>query len=176
MAIIGLWGEAVLGLEEQGTVSKSRVALVRCDTYDDNQVYEAIRSGLDLLGGVSRFVKPGERIVLKPNVLIGSKPDKSVTTHPSVFKAVGRLFKEAGASVSYGDSPSFGKCEPNMRKSGLKDVGDELGLSVADFDSGRPVSHKDAAALRIARQSFAKKIDSSIRYQFYTTQSAPRQE
>ncbi len=129
-------------------MNRSKVALIRCDTYDDDKVYEAIRSGLDLLGGISQFAKPGERIVLKPNVLIGSKPEKSVTTHPAVFKAVGRLFKEAGASVSYGDSPSFGKCEPNMRKSGLKEVGDELGLSVADFDSGRSVSHKDALLVK----------------------------
>jgi uncharacterized protein (DUF362 family)/Pyruvate/2-oxoacid:ferredoxin oxidoreductase delta subunit len=129
-------------------MNKSRVALVRCDTYDGEKVYEAIRSGLDLLGGISQFAKPGERIVLKPNVLIGSKPEKSVTTHPAVFKAVGKLFKEAGVSVSYGDSPSFGKCVPNMRKSGLKEVGDELGLSVADFDSGRPLSHKDALLVK----------------------------
>ena len=129
-------------------MNKSKVALVRCDTYDDEKVYESIRSGLNLLGGVAQFAKPGERIVLKPNVLMGSKPEKSVTTHPAVFKALGRLIKEIGASVSYGDSPSFGKCEPNMRKSGLKEIGDELGLSVADFDSGRSVSHKNALLVK----------------------------
>jgi uncharacterized protein (DUF362 family)/ferredoxin len=129
-------------------MDKSIVALVRCDTYDEEKVDKAVRQGLDLLGGIAQFAKPGERIVLKPNVLIGSKPEKSVTTHPSVFRAVGRLFKEAGASVSYGDSPSFGKCESNIRNSGLKEVGDELGLSIADFDSGRSVSHKDALLVK----------------------------
>jgi uncharacterized protein (DUF362 family)/Pyruvate/2-oxoacid:ferredoxin oxidoreductase delta subunit len=129
-------------------MDKSKVALVRCDTYDEEKVYKAVQRGLDLLGGIAHFAKPGERIVLKPNVLIGSKPEKSVTTHPAVFRAAGRLFKEAGASVSYGDSPSFGKCEPNMRKSGLKEIGDELGLSVADFDTGRSVSHKDALLVK----------------------------
>jgi uncharacterized protein (DUF362 family)/Pyruvate/2-oxoacid:ferredoxin oxidoreductase delta subunit len=143
-----LWSKAGLDSEEQEAMNRSKVALIRCDTYDDDKVYEAIRSGLDLLGGITQFAKSGERIVLKPNVLIGSKPEKSVTTHPAVFKAVGRLLREAGASVSYGDSPSFGKCEPNMRKSGLKQVGDELGLSLADFDSGRSVGHKDALLVK----------------------------
>jgi uncharacterized protein (DUF362 family)/ferredoxin len=129
-------------------MDKSIVALVRCDTYDEEKVDKAVQQGLDLLGGIAQFAKPGERIVLKPNVLIGSKPEKCVTTHPAVFRAVGRLFKEAGASLSYGDSPSFGKCEPNMKKSGLKEIGDELGLSVADFDSGRSVSHKDALLVK----------------------------
>ncbi len=129
-------------------MNKSKVALVRCDTYDDEKVAKAVQQGLDLLGGIAQFAKPGERIVLKPNVLIGSKPEKCVTTHPAVFKAVGRLLREAGVIVSYGDSPSFGKCEPNIKKSGLKEVGDELGLSLADFDSGRTVSHKDALLVK----------------------------
>jgi uncharacterized protein (DUF362 family) len=67
-----------------------------------------------------------------------------VTTHPAVFKAVARLLQEARAKVSYGDSPAFGGCEPNMKKAGLKLVGDELGLTVADFDHGSEVSHETA--------------------------------
>lgn len=129
-------------------MNKARVIIIRCDTYADDQVLKAIQTGFDLLGGISAFVKPGERIVMKPNILIGTDPDKGVTTHPAVFRAVGKLLKDTGASVSYGDSPSFGKSEPNLRKSGIKEVGDELGFVVADFNSGRPVSHKDALLMK----------------------------
>ena len=123
---------------------RSKVALVRCDEYDAEKVYDAVRRGIELLGGISNFAKPNETIVMKPNVLIGSDPDKCVTTHPAVFKGVGRLLLEAGAEVSYGDSPSFGSCESNMRISGLKQVGEELRLTLADFDHGREISHKTA--------------------------------
>jgi uncharacterized protein (DUF362 family)/Pyruvate/2-oxoacid:ferredoxin oxidoreductase delta subunit len=129
-------------------MSKARVVIIRCDTYADDQVLSAIQKGFDMLGGVSVFAKPGERIVMKPNILIGTDPDKGVTTHPAVFRAVGKLLRDAGASVSYGDSPCFGKSEPNLRKSGIKEVGDELGFTVADFDSGRTVSHKDALLMK----------------------------
>ena len=129
-------------------MNKARVVIIRCDTYADDQVLTAIQKGFDMLGGVSVFAKPGERIVMKPNILIGTDPDKGVTTHPAVFRAVGKLLKDAGVSVSYGDSPSFGKSEPNFRKSGLKEVADELGFILADFDSGRPVSHKDALLVK----------------------------
>jgi uncharacterized protein (DUF362 family)/NAD-dependent dihydropyrimidine dehydrogenase PreA subunit len=54
------------------------------------------------------------------------------------------LLKEAGAKVSYGDSPAFGGCEFSLRRIGLKHVGDELGFTVADFDHGREISHKTA--------------------------------
>jgi uncharacterized protein (DUF362 family)/Pyruvate/2-oxoacid:ferredoxin oxidoreductase delta subunit len=129
-------------------MNKARVIVIRCETYADDQVLAAIQKGVDMLGGASLFVKPGERIVMKPNILIGTDPDKGVTTHPAVFRAVGKLLKDAGAVVSYGDSPSFGKSEPNLRKSGIKEVGDELGFTVADFDSGREVSHKDALLVK----------------------------
>jgi len=129
-------------------MNKATVVIMRCDTYADDQVIAAIQKGFDMLGGISMFAKPGERIVMKPNILIGTDPDKGVTTHPAVFRAVGRLLKDAGASVLYGDSPSFGKAEPNLKKSGLKEVGDELGFVVADFDSGRAVSHKDALLVK----------------------------
>ena len=129
-------------------MNKTKVAVVRCDTYADDKVSKAIQTGLDLLGGVSTFVKPGERIVMKPNVLIGTKPEKCVTTHPAVFKAVGKILKDAGATVYYGDSPAFGKCETNLRKAGLKQIGDELGFTLADFDSGRPVSHQDSLLVK----------------------------
>ncbi|MCX6012284.1 MAG: DUF362 domain-containing protein [Chloroflexi bacterium] len=129
-------------------MNKTRVAVIRCDTYDDDKVLKAIKRGIDLLGGISVFIKPGEKIVMKPNILIGTNPDKSVTTHPVVFRAVGKLIKDGGASVYYGDSPSFGKSEPNLKRSGLKQVGDELGFILADFDSGRPVSHKDALLVK----------------------------
>jgi len=128
--------------------NKSKVALVKCVSYDSNEVLTAVRAGLDLLGGISAFVKPCDRIVLKPNVLIGTSPNNGVTTHTSVFRAVAVLLKEAGAGVYYGDSPAFGKCEPNIRRAGLKQVGDELELELADFDFGKSVSHKNALLVK----------------------------
>ncbi|MFC1903698.1 DUF362 domain-containing protein [Chloroflexota bacterium] len=125
-------------------MKKSRVALIKCDTYDDGQVYEAVEAGINLLGGISNFIKPGERILIKPNVLIGTKPQKCVGTHPSVFKAIGTILKKAGATVSYGDSPGFGRCEGNMRRAGLKQIADELGIILADFGKGKAVTHGEA--------------------------------
>ena len=125
-------------------MKKSRVAVIKCDSYDDEKVCEAVRAGIGLLGGISGFVKSGERIVIKPNVITGTNPQKCAVTHPSVFRAVGIILKNAGAVVSYGDSPGFGKCKGNMRRAGLKPVADELGLILADFDKGKAVTHKEA--------------------------------
>jgi uncharacterized protein (DUF362 family)/NAD-dependent dihydropyrimidine dehydrogenase PreA subunit len=123
---------------------KSRVALVRCDDYDEERVYEAVSRGVALLGGVSSFVGTGEKIVLKPNILIGSNPDKCVTTHPAVVRAAGLLLQQAGARVSWGDSPGVGGLEFNARLAGIKQVADRLGFERADFAHGREVTHHAA--------------------------------
>ena len=129
-------------------MNKSTVVLIGCDTYDDEQVYEAVKAGLDLLGGILHFIKPGERIVIKPNVLFGTNPQKCVSTHPSLLKAVGRMLLEANTSVYYGDSSGFGKCEANMKKAKLKHIADELGIRLADFDKGKDVIHREALLIK----------------------------
>jgi uncharacterized protein (DUF362 family)/Pyruvate/2-oxoacid:ferredoxin oxidoreductase delta subunit len=120
-------------------VSTSKVALVHCSTYDEAEVLSAIRSGIDLLGGIAGFAAADERILLKPNVLAGDPPDRCVCTHPSVLKAVGRLVLEQTRSVCYGDSPGRGDSYSHLTSCGLAAVADELGLELADFDQGRQV-------------------------------------
>ncbi|MFC1873533.1 DUF362 domain-containing protein [Chloroflexota bacterium] len=125
-------------------MNKSKVALIKCDTYDSEKVYEAIEAGIKLLGGISNFVKEGERILIKPNVLIGTNPEKCVCTHPSVFRAVCVLLKKVEVNLSYGDSSGFGRIEANMKRAGLKQVADGMGIILADFNRGQQVSHIEA--------------------------------
>lgn len=125
-------------------MNKSKVVLIRCDTYDEDKVWRAVEEGVSILGGISCFVEQNEKIVIKPNLLFGTDPKRCVTTHPSVFKAVARLLKKARVDVYYGDSPGFGRCERHAEKAKIKQVADELSIKLADFDQGRPVSHKKA--------------------------------
>ncbi|MFA5307941.1 MAG: DUF362 domain-containing protein [Dehalococcoidales bacterium] len=127
---------------------KSRVALVACDTYDEEKVYRAVARGVGLIGGIEQFVTAGEKIVLKPNVLIGSAPEKCVCTHPAVFKAAAKIFLESGAVLSCGDSPGFGGTAAGMRTAGLKQVADELNITVADFSKGTSVSHREGRLVK----------------------------
>jgi uncharacterized protein (DUF362 family)/Pyruvate/2-oxoacid:ferredoxin oxidoreductase delta subunit len=80
------------------------VSFARCASYD--QAAEAVGRALDALGGPARFFRPGQRVLLKPNLLLDSTPDQAVTTHPEIARAVIRIARAAGAAVSVGDSPS----------------------------------------------------------------------
>lgn len=55
------------------------------------EVNRVIREGIESLGGISKFVKPGEKILLKPNLLKGAPTEKAVTTHPDFIRAVVEL-------------------------------------------------------------------------------------
>ncbi|MCK5585173.1 DUF362 domain-containing protein [Candidatus Bipolaricaulota bacterium] len=121
------------------SVNASIVAVIRCSSYDPVEVQEAVNRGLDLLGGAKVFVHQGEHILLKPNLLIGGTPERVVTTHPSVFQAVATAFQTAGAKLSYGDSPGFGKPQTAAQRAGLLEVARELGIELADFTHGEAV-------------------------------------
>lgn len=56
------------------------------------------RASVDALGGIKRFVKPGNKVVIKPNMSFAASPGEGATTHPAVVAEVARMSFEAGAS------------------------------------------------------------------------------
>jgi uncharacterized protein (DUF362 family)/ferredoxin len=103
-------------------------------------VFEAVKRGIDLLGGPGAFAKPGEAILLKPNLLAPDSPEKATITHPMVFRAVAEVLQSTRARIAYGDSPG-GLYDPSFvaKKTGFTAVAEELGLSPADFTGGQEV-------------------------------------
>ena len=64
------------------------------------------RSAVDALGGMKRFVKPGSKVVIKPNMSFASGPAAASNTHPEVVGEVAKMCVEAGASqISILDNP-----------------------------------------------------------------------
>jgi len=124
------------------------VALVKCPDYNQDAVNKAVKQGIELLGGIDRFVKAGEKILLKPNCLLGERPSRAVTTHPAVFRAVAAAFVKTGAAVCYGDSPGFGSPKTVLRKCGLAGPAQSLGIQEADFKHGRRVFFKKGSRQR----------------------------
>jgi uncharacterized protein (DUF362 family)/ferredoxin len=83
-----------------------KVYVVRCSDY--NQAEAKTRELLSLMGGMSRFAGPKEKIALKVNLLRRAKPEEAVTTHPAIVTAVARMAKQEGAVPVIVDSPGSG--------------------------------------------------------------------
>ena len=69
----------------------TKISLIKCDDY--NKVNNAVKEAVNLLGGVSAFIKPSEKILIKPNLLAPKDPSKAVTTHPEIVRAIIKLVK-----------------------------------------------------------------------------------
>lgn len=59
---------------------------------------EMTRAAVDALGGMKRFVKPGQKVAIKPNMSFARTPEQASNTDPRVVAEVARLCVEAGAS------------------------------------------------------------------------------
>ncbi len=108
------------------------VAVVPCSSYEDAEVTGALEAALELLGGWEPLFPPNGPIYLKPNLAGPFPPERAVTTHPAVVKAVARLLQSAGREVVVGDSPA-GPARPGYlnflyRRTGMEDLAQELGL------------------------------------------------
>ena len=113
------------------------VTLQPCKEYQLDSLRRAIKTCLAPLGGMSRFVKPGMKVLLKPNLLAANAPEQSVTTHPFVVQAVAELVRDAGGIVWIGDSPNSSVKENGMellwQKTGMKDAADKVGAKLIPF-------------------------------------------
>ena len=85
---------------------ENKVFGIRCPNYD--QAEEKLKELIGLMQGMGSFVSAGEKIVLKTNLLSAAKPEKAVTTHPSIVVSVGKMVKAEGATPIVADSPGSG--------------------------------------------------------------------
>jgi len=89
-------------------MSNATVTLTRCDDYSQAEVAEALTRQFELLGGLSKFVRPGDTVLLKPNFIAPRSHRHATQTHPAVIIEAARLLKDFGARPFVGDSPAWG--------------------------------------------------------------------
>lgn len=136
-----------------------KVSIIRCQDYDSGTVFDAVKRAVDLVGEIESFVKPGMKVLVKPNLLSARAPEDAVDTHPEVVRAVLRLVKAAQGMPVIGDSPG-GYCkniDNVFEKSGMKKIAAEEGVELARFTASRSVD-----GIPISRYVFASDCIVSI--------------
>lgn len=114
-----------------------------------------MEKALSLIGGIGKFVKKGDRVLLKVNMLAASAPAQAIVTHPMVVKAMVKQVQSVGGIPIIGDSPGG----PFNRKSlesayircGYRAVADETG-AVLNYDT-------DAKQVSNSEGKLAKRLD-----------------
>lgn len=112
------------------------VFLTSCPDYSPASLRRAVDQAFDTLA-FSKLVFPGAKVLVKPNLLMKSKPDAAIITHPNVVAAVAGKIQELGGVVTIADSPG-GLYHPTVLKnvyaaSGYTEMAKEHGFTL-NFD------------------------------------------
>ena len=134
-------------------MEETQVYAASCPDY--GQAEAAIRALVEQMGGMGRFVRPGERIVLKANLLRAAPPESAICTHPAVVEAVAKLVKEAGGTPVICDSPGGALHKEAVlrslyEKTGMAAAAAAAGAELSMDSSTRTVSLPEGKVLRQA--------------------------
>jgi uncharacterized protein (DUF362 family)/Pyruvate/2-oxoacid:ferredoxin oxidoreductase delta subunit len=112
---------------------KTNVSIVRCNTYNPDEVQNAVEKAFDLLGGISSFIREKERVLIKPNLLSGRPAEDAVNTHLEVIRAVARLVKRCSAYPIIGDNPGgSASVRETYESSGISALAREEDIELAE--------------------------------------------
>lgn len=108
---------------------------------------------LDLIGGMGRFVRPGQSVLIKPNLLSDHEPKDAVTTHPAVITAVIRAVRAAGGRPCVADSPASAvDLERVWRATGVGALCETEGVPLINLEkAGSDRVERDGFVFTIAR-------------------------
>jgi len=97
---------------------------------------EALKAAMKLMGGMSNFVKPGNKVIIKPNMSFANKPEMATNTNPLIVKELAIMCKEAGASSILITDYTLQEPKSCLSNSGIQDACKDIaGVTVASANS-----------------------------------------
>jgi len=120
----------------------NRVVIIKCPDYDGLYLTKNIERAFSYFGGIESLVNKGEKILLKPNLLVKDSAKSGITTHPFVVKAVADIVKTAGGLPLVGDSPAFGSVHQVAAACGLLPLLKKDNIPIVSFRANRSFNDK----------------------------------
>lgn len=129
---------------------RNRVWLAQCPDYGQS-LEEKIEKAFDALQ-VWDKIRPGMKVVLKPNLVMSSKPEQAIITHPAFTAAVGKCVQKAGGRVIIAESPGGPYTPAAMkamfRATGYRDMAEACGFTLYTDCKSREVTLPQAKRCR----------------------------
>ena len=110
-----------------------KVILVKQENYNQAEIDLAVKRAVDYLGGMAKFVKPDNKVLLKVNLVAGHDVKKRVNTDPAVVKAAAKLVMECGGVPVIADSPGIGNFNNIAEACGIAQAARELNIECAEL-------------------------------------------
>lgn len=123
---------------------KSKVVVLPCEAYEEEQIYTLLKGGLEQLGGLETLIGKEEKILLKPNLLKKAEVEKAVITHPVVVGAFARILREEGyANIVLADSCGHGTTRQVIQGTGMDTYLEKYQIPAIDYTKGVRVDNPE---------------------------------
>jgi uncharacterized protein (DUF362 family) len=123
---------------------KAKVHLQKLDNYSLNGVELFVRDSLNVLDPQNSLFGPGQKVLLKPNLLRGFTPERCVTTHPVVVEAMCRVLKDmAVREIVISDSPALGSLSAVADKAGYGFLEKKYGVRILPLTDPVPFENTE---------------------------------
>jgi uncharacterized protein (DUF362 family) len=137
---------------------KPTVSLLNIHSYDHEILVIALEQLLSPLGGIASIVKPGDRVLLKPNLLTGARPTKECVTRPELICCVAQMVQAAGGKPFLGDSPAFGSAKGVAQANGLAEMAAAINLPIVEFHGQRYATGGELDHLRLSKEAMGADV------------------
>lgn len=127
----------------------TKVAKTYSESYAPTDIQTSLKEALDLLGGLDKFVFPNDKVLIKPNMVEAIHPDKAVTVHPEVLRALIKELKKIDVqSIYVGDSPGYQTAKKVGEISGILAVCTEENIELIEFDTSKQFHNPEALLIK----------------------------
>ncbi len=131
-----------------------KVSAIKCENYDRDSVFDKVKESITLIGGLSESLTKTSKVLIKPNLLTAKTPEKGITTHPEIVRAIIKILKEKGiVDITIGDSPagkySWGEL---WDKTGFANLAQEENIKLLAFENSKNVKLNNKYTLPILKE------------------------
>jgi uncharacterized protein (DUF362 family) len=108
--------------------------ICRCLSYEAVEVENSLKRLFEHLGGIRRFIRPSDRVLIKPNLIVPAGPERPAQTHPAVIVELAKQIREAGARPMVGDSPAWGDAASCLKALGIDSTLQAMGVPIVQLN------------------------------------------
>lgn len=112
---------------------------------------QRVEAAIKTMGGINRFVRPGNRIVVKPNIAWSRTPQEGANTDPEIVAAVVGLCRQAGARKVIVIDHTCSNYLISYRQSGIEAAASRAGAEVLPADQVKYYRQVNVPGAKILR-------------------------
>ncbi len=119
-----------------------KVSVVKCKDYNKKELKAVLHKCMKNIGGLGKYIRPDDKVLIKPNLLLAAQPEKGVTTHPVFLEALIELLSSFTdrSRIIIADSPGAGipynteNLEKVYKTTGILQMAERIGC-ILNFDT-----------------------------------------